>query len=317
MELRGWSADRTRYIVRVGSPGAPPVWYLFDRTRKELSPLGEEYPELKGAAFGATRWITYKARDGLEIPAYLTLPPGAPPNSAKAPLIVLPHGGPGARDTFEFDFLAQFLATRGYAVLQPQFRGSWGFGKAFEDAGQGEWGGKMQTDLLDGIAAAAASGDIDPTRVCIVGASYGGYAALAGVAFHPETCRCAVAIAGVSDLGLLSVEQARLYGRDSDSMLAFRKMLGGASSAKLLATSPAHQAASIRAPVLLIHGDKDTVVPIEQSLNMADALRAAGKPVEMVTLADENHYLTRAATRTQTLEALGTFLARNLPVRQP
>jgi pimeloyl-ACP methyl ester carboxylesterase len=315
--LRGWSADRTRYIARVGAPGAPPIWYLFDKTRKELSPLGEEYPELKGAALGATRWITYKAADGLEIPAYLTLPPGAPGKGAKAPLIVLPHGGPGARDTFEFDFIAQFLATRGYAVLQPQFRGSWGFGKAFEDAGQGEWGGKMQTDLLDGIAAAAASGDIDPSRVCIVGASYGGYAALAGVAFHPEAYRCAAAIAGVSDLGLLSIEQARLYGRDSGSMLAFRKMLGGASGAKLLATSPSHQVAGIRAPVLLIHGDKDTVVPIEQSLNMAAAMKAAGKPVEMVTLADENHYLTRAATRTQTLEALEAFLARNLPVQKP
>jgi dipeptidyl aminopeptidase/acylaminoacyl peptidase len=314
VELENWSADRTRYVARVTSPSAPPVWYLFDKTRKELSPLGEEYPELKGASLGTTRWITYKARDGLEIPAYLTLPPGAPATGAKAPLIVLPHGGPGARDTFEFDFLAQFLATRGYAVLQPQFRGSWGFGKAFEDAGHGEWADKMQTDLLDGIAAAAASGDVDPTRVCIVGASYGGYAALAGAAFHPEAYRCAASIAGVSDLGLLSVEQARLYGRDSGSMQEFRKMLGGAPAAKLLATSPGHQVAGIRAPILLIHGDQDTVVPIEQSLNMAKALTAAGKPVEMVTLSEENHYLTRAATRTQTLEALGAFLAKNLPV---
>jgi dipeptidyl aminopeptidase/acylaminoacyl peptidase len=314
VELRGWSADRTRFVVRVTAPSSPGVWYLFDKTRKELSPLGEEYPELKGAALGTTRWITYKARDGMEIPAYLTLPPGAPAKGAKAPLIVLPHGGPGARDDYEFDFLPQFLASRGYAVLQPQFRGSWGFGKAFEDAGHGEWADKMQTDLLDGIAAAAATGDVDPARTCIVGASYGGYAALAGVAFHPENYRCAAAIAGVSDLGLLSVEQARLYGRDSGTMLEFRKMLGGAPSAKLLASSPVHQVAGIRAPILLIHGDKDTVVPIEQSLNMAQALKAAGKPVEMITLADENHYLTHAATRTQTLEALDAFLAKNLPV---
>ena len=315
VELRGWSVDRTRYVARVTSPSAPPVWYLFDKARKELSPLGEEYPELKDAVLGTTRWITYKARDGLEIPAYLTLPPGAPAKGAKAPLIVLPHGGPGSRDTYEFDFLAQFLATRGYAVLQPQFRGSWGFGKAFEDAGNGQWADKMQTDLLDGIAAVAASGDADPARTCIVGASYGGYAALAGAAFHPEAYRCAAAIAGVSDLGLLSVEQARLYGRDSGSMQEFRKMLGGAPSAKILASSPVHQVAGIRAPILLIHGDKDTVVPIEQSLNMAEALKAAGKPVEMVTLADENHYLTRTATRTQMLEALGAFLAKNLPVQ--
>jgi dipeptidyl aminopeptidase/acylaminoacyl peptidase len=317
VDLTGWSADRTRYIARVASPSAPPVWYLFDKTRKELSPLGEEYPELKGATFGTTRWITYKARDGLAISAYLTLPPGAPAQGAKAPLVVLPHGGPTSRDTYGFDFLAQFLASRGYAVLQPQFRGSWGFGKAFEDAGQGEWGGKMQTDLLDGVAAAAASGDIDPARVCIVGASYGGYAALAGVTLHPEAYRCAAAIAGISDLGLLLVEQTRLFGHESGSFGELRKMLSGASSTKLSATSPYHLAANVRAPVLLIHGDKDTVVPIEQSLNMAQAMKAAGKPVEMVTLADENHYLTKAATRTQTLEALEAFLARNLPVQKP
>jgi dienelactone hydrolase len=314
VELRNWSQDRTRYVARVTSPSTPPAWYLFDKTRKELSPLGEEYPELKDAKLGTTRWITYKARDGLMIPAYLTLPPGAPAQGAKAPLIVLPHGGPGARDTFEFDFLAQFLASRGYVVLQPQFRGSWGFGKAFEDAGQGEWADKMQTDLLDGIAAAAASGDIDPARVCIVGASYGGYAALAGVAFHPESYKCAASFAGVADLGLLSVEQARLYGRDSGSMQAFRKMLGTAPPGKLAASSPAHQVAAIRAPVLLIHGDKDTVVPIEQSQGMADAMKAAGKPVEFVILPDENHYLTKAANRTRMLEAIDAFLARNLPV---
>ncbi|THD50602.1 S9 family peptidase, partial [Phenylobacterium sp.] len=286
VELTGWSTDRTRFVAKVDAPGAPSVWYLFDKTRKELSPIGEEYPELKGAVFGTTRWITYKARDGQEIPAYLTLPPGAQAQGAKAPLIVLPHGGPGARDTYEFDFLAQFLATRGYAVLQPQFRGSWGFGKAFEDAGQGEWGGKMQTDLLDGIAAAAASGDIDPTRVCIVGASYGGYAALAGVTLHPDAYRCAASIAGVSDLGLFVVEQVRLFGTDTGGFQELRKMLAGSSTAKLVATSPAHQAAAIRAPVLLIHGDKDTVVPFEQTQHMADAMKAAGKPVEMVTLVD-------------------------------
>ena len=312
--LVNWSDDRTRFIARATSKSAPPVWYLFDKTRKELSPLGEEYPDLKGVPLGTTRWITYKARDGLPIPAYLTLPPGTPAHGAKAPLVVLPHGGPRSRDGFGFDWLAQFLATRGYAVLQPQFRGSWGFGKAFEDSGKGEWGGKMQTDLLDGVAAVAATGDADPARVCIVGASYGGYAALAGVTLHPDAYRCAASIAGVSDLGLFMVEAKRVYGPDSAGLEAWGAILGNVGTSQLMATSPARQVANIRSPVLLIHGDKDTVVPIEQSQRMANAMKAAGKPVEFVTLVDENHYLTKSATRTQTLEALQAFLAKNLPV---
>jgi dipeptidyl aminopeptidase/acylaminoacyl peptidase len=313
--LVNWSEDRARFVVAVNSKTSPPVWYLFDKVRKELSPLGEAYPALKDAQFGETRWITYKARDGLEIPAYLTMPPGAPASGAKAPLVVLPHGGPGSRDGYGFDYLAQFLATRGYAVLQPQFRGSWGFGQVFEDAGRGEWGGKMQTDLLDGIGAVAARGDADAARVCIVGASYGGYAALAGVTLHPDAYRCAASIAGISDLGLFMVEAKRIYGEDGAGMEAWRTLLGDAPTSKLFADSPAKHAANITAPVLLIHGEKDTVVPIEQSEVMAQAMKSAGKSVQFVTLADENHYLTKSATRTQTLQALETFLAKNLPVR--
>ena len=306
-----WSADRTRFIVNVSGSAAPTIWYLYDKARKELSPIGETYPELAGVALGATRWITYKARDGLEIPAYLTLPPGAA--TTKPPLVVLPHGGPRARDTAEFDFIVQFLASRGYAVLQPQFRGSWGFGDAFAKAGEGEWGGKMQTDLLDGVAAVKALGLVSAGPPCIVGASFGGYAALAGATLHPGAYRCAASIAGVSDLGLLLVEEGRVYGYDSASLGELRKELGAATKDKLEATSPARHAAAAIAPILLIHGEEDTVVMPEQSKKMADALKAAGKPYEYIVLPHENHYLTRAAARTQTLEALETFLARNLP----
>jgi dipeptidyl aminopeptidase/acylaminoacyl peptidase len=171
----------------------------------------------------------------------------------------------------------------------------------------------MQTDLLDGVAAVTTAGQVDPGKVCIVGASFGGYAALAGVTLHPEAYRCAAAIAGVSDLGLLMSEERRAYGSESGSYEELQAMLGAASKEKIRATSPARLAASAGAPVLLIHGDKDTVVPLEQSTVMADALKAAGKPVELVVLADENHYLTRSATRTQMLQALEGFLAKNLP----
>jgi dipeptidyl aminopeptidase/acylaminoacyl peptidase len=314
VDLTGWSQDRTRFIARVASPNTPPVWYLYDKTRKEVSPLAEAYPELKGVELGTTRWITYKARDGLEIPAYLTLPPATAPGAGKRPLIVLPHGGPRTRDTYDFDYTAQFLASRGYAVLQPQFRGSWGFGEAFLKAGQGEWGGKMQTDLLDGIAAAAARGEVDASRVCIVGGSFGGYAALAGVSLHPEAYRCAVAIAGIADLGQLLQEENRLYGRESAGMEELREELGAADKAKLAAMSPTQNVGAIRAPVLLIHGDKDTVVQVAQSERMADLLKAAGKPHKLLVLPDENHYFTKAANRTRMLEAMEAFLAKNLPV---
>lgn len=312
VDLMSWSSDAMRFVVRVTGPATPPTWYLFDKTRKELSPLGDEYPELKGAALGTTSWITYKSRDGLEIPGYLTLPPGA--GAGKLPLVVLPHGGPTARNDFGFDFLAQFIASRGYAVLQPQYRGSWGFGDAFEKAGDGEWGGKVQTDLLDGVAALAAQGRIDPGRVCIVGASFGGYAALAGATLHPEAYKCAASIAGISDLALLLVEEGRVGDRDGPALAELRKMVGKASSAKLAETSPSKHAGEVRAPILLIHGDQDTVVMPEQSEAMANALKAAGKPVEYVVLEGENHYLTKSATRTKTLEAIDAFLAKNLPV---
>lgn len=313
VSLQGWSADRTRFVVRVSGPAAAGAWYLFDSVRKEVSPLGDEYPELAGQTLGTTRWTTYKARDGMEIPAYVTTPPGFA-QGTKAPLVVLPHGGPASRDTYDFNYMAQFLATRGYVVLQPQFRGSWGFGAAFEKAGVGEWGDKMQTDLLDGVAALAADGAIDPGNVCIVGTSFGGYAALAGVSLHPANYRCAVSIAGIGDLGQLLVEEGRLYGREAAGLGELKNVLGGASPEKIVATSPARQAANVRAPVLLIHGTEDTIVSPDQSRTMAAALKSAGKPYELLLLDGENHYLTRSATRTQVLEATEAFLAKHLPV---
>jgi pimeloyl-ACP methyl ester carboxylesterase len=309
--LWDWSADRSRLVARVSAPDTPTTWYLYDRARKELSPLGEEYPELKGAAFGVTQWVPFKARDGLALGAYLTLPPGAGAG-AKPPLIVLPHGGPAARDDEDFDFITQFLASRGYAVLRPQFRGSAGFGAAVRAAGRGEWGGKMQTDLLDAMAAVA--GQVDTGRACIVGASFGGYSAMAGAAFHSDSYRCAVAIAGISDLGLLLVEESRVYGRDSTALEELRGELSKTSMEGLAAASPGRHAGEVRIPLLLIHGDQDTVVPLEQSMAMQRAMAAAKKPVELVVLQGENHYLTRAQTRTQTLSALEAFLAKNLPV---
>lgn len=315
VSIQSWSRDRTRMIFKVEAPDSPPAWYLFDRTRKEVSPVGESYPELAGVAMGRTRFITYKARDGLTIPAYVTVPSNAGA-SAKLPLIVLPHGGPESQDDDSFDYLTQFLVSRGYAVLRPQYRGSTGFGAELENAGAGEWGGKMQSDLLDGVAALATSGEIDPNRVCIVGASFGGYSALYGAVFGPRAYRCAASIAGVSDLGLLVGEAGSNYGFTSKSYMLLREQITGAAGFNTDRVSPLKNAEKAGVPILLLHGDQDTVVRAEHSKRMAEALRKAGKPVEYVTLTDDNHYLTKTASRLQVLEALDAFLARNLPVSQ-
>lgn len=315
--LASWSEDLTRFIVVAESADSPPQWFLYDRPRKELSPVGEEYPELAGVAMGTTSFFRYKARDGLEIPAYLTLPPGAGAGAGagtKPPLVVLPHGGPAANDGPGFDYLVQFLASRGYAVLRPQYRGSTGFGPQFEAAGKGEWGGKMQTDLLDGVAAVAGKGLADAGRTCIVGASFGGFSALSGAVFQGQAYRCAASINGVSDLGALIGDYGTDFGHDSKGYQLLKAEVRGAAPAGLSAVSPLKNAERAAVPVLLIHGDKDTTVSPEHSARMAAALKRAGKPVEHVVLPGENHHLGTTAARLKTLETLDAFLARNLPV---
>ncbi|MDP1738689.1 MAG: S9 family peptidase [Caulobacter sp.] len=315
VQLVSWSSDRTRIVVLVESPSSPPAYFLFDTKTNQASALGEAYPELAGAVFGETRWMTYKARDGLDIHAYLTLPPGHV-DGAKVPLVVMPHGGPAGRDSFEFDWLVQALATRGYAVLQPQFRGSTGFGGAFEKAGMREWGGKMQEDLIDGVMTLSAKGQIDRARVCIVGASYGGYAALFGATVYPSAFRCAVSINGVSDLALLYGSKSRAFGRDTALVNALEEMMGDPrndAEAYRLA-SPVFRVTQQSAPVLLIHGEDDTTVPLQQSTTMQRALKAQGRPVDLVILKSDDHHLSSTASRQLTLESLLAFLGRHLPV---
>lgn len=315
VQLTSWSKDKTRIVARVDAPDSPPAWFLFDTKTNQASSLGESYPELAGAVLGTTSWITYKARDGLEIPAYLTLPPGLA-EGAKAPLVVMPHGGPAARDSFAFDWWVQALATRGYAVLQPQFRGSAGFGDAFERAGHRQWGDKMQTDLIDGILALAAKGTIDRDRVGIVGASYGGYAALFGATVYPTAYKCGVSVNGVSNLALMVGSQRRAYGDDTALVNSLIAMMGDPTNNPegLRVASPVFRVTSQAAPILLIHGQDDTTVPFEQSRSMQRALRGAGLPGDMVVLKGDDHHLSSSETRTQMLEALFAFLDRCLPV---
>jgi dipeptidyl aminopeptidase/acylaminoacyl peptidase len=318
VEVSGWSVDGSRTLAKVQTPSTPPVYYLIDFKSRRADIAGEEYPGLEGATPGEFREITYKARDGTPIPAYLTLPPGK--HTGPAPLVVLPHGGPQARDYPGFDWWVQFLATRGYAVLQPQFRGSTGFGEAFERAGFRQWGGLMQDDVTDGVRAMIDQGIADAHHVCIVGASYGGYAALAGAAFTPDLYACAVSINGVSDLRELRRTQVPTVvgsgfrvGRVISSVESvWTERIGSETDPALATKSPINSVAAIKIPVMIAYGTGDGVVPTEQSIRMAEALQKAGKTVTVVKLPDEDHWLSQAATRTAMLEALDSFLKQHL-----
>jgi dipeptidyl aminopeptidase/acylaminoacyl peptidase len=257
--------------------------------------------------------VKWKFRDGLDLSGYLIRPPGAD-KATKMPLVVMPHGGPELRSRLEFDSWTQSLATQGYAVFQPNFRGSDGFGKAFKESGWGEWGGKMQDDITDGLDALIAEGSIDPARVCIVGASYGGYAALMGAAKTPDKYRCAISVAGISDLGALVGWLRSGWADESEGYQHILKMIGNPKkdAARLAATSPALQASAVKVPVLLIHGEDDGVTPASQSERMKKALDKAGTKVEFIRLPQVGHSGWRRKTERQVLSSMHLFLLTNL-----
>ncbi|HEX2791142.1 MAG TPA: S9 family peptidase [Steroidobacteraceae bacterium] len=305
------AADFTRIVVRVDGPKDGYKFELVDLNSHQAAALGNVYDGVTAPL--EIRRITYDAADGLKIPAYLTLPRGRP--ATMLPLIVLPHGGPAERDTADFDWWPQALAEQGYAVLQPNFRGST-TSQGFLEAGFGQWGRKMQTDLSDGVRYLAAQGTIDPTRVCIVGASYGGYAALAGVTLDHGVYRCAVSVAGPSDLKRMLRWVDEKYGtRSNIAQRHWDRFMGvtGPDDSVLDSISPIKHVDAVTVPVLLIHGKDDTVVPYEQSDVMYDALRRAKKQVDLVTLKHEDHWLSRSETRLQMLQSSVDFLRANNP----
>jgi len=311
LHLVSMSADRRKFIVLVDSPTEGPAFSLVDLGERSAKWIGPQYAGVLAESVSPRRAIRFKARDGLELRGYLTLPRGKPEKGL--PLVVLAHGGPASRDTPGFDWWAQAIASQGYAVLQVNFRGSAGLGPALLEAGYGQWGRKMQTDLSDGVADLAKAGVVDPKRVCIVGGSYGGYAALAGPTLDPGVYRCAVSVAGIGDL-----RRQVIWSREHGGLGAERywtRFMGAedAGDAALDKISPVRFAAKADAPILLIHGTDDTVVPIDQSRQMADALRRAGKPVDFVELKSDDHWLSRGATRLQMLKATVAFLEKNNP----
>ena len=314
INLSSYSANLDKLLLYTQGAQDSGTYFLVDIPARKAEAIGWSYPTIMQADVGAVSMFAYKAQDGLDLDGVLTLPPG--PARKNLPLIVMPHRGPVLHDSVEFDWWAQALASRGYAVFQPNFRGSSGYGKAFEDAGHGEWGRKMQTDITDGVAALAKQGIIDPSRACIVGAAYGGYAALAGVTVQHGFYRCAAAFAPITDLGDMMTWTTRVNNTvDNETTRYFYRFLGVKSNADpiLNTLSPRRLAARADAPILLIHGKDDTNVPIEQSRGMAAALQAAGKPVELVELTGEDHNLQKSTTRTQMLLAIDAFVEKYNP----
>ena len=308
------SDDDQRVLLEITKGNEPTNYWLLDRSsgKTTLSPLTNNYPDLKSTQIAPTQMVTYKARDGLDIPALLTLPPGdhQGPDSPALAFAVLPHGGPTENDVRGFDYLVQFLASRGYGVLQPQFRGSTGYGEELKQAGKQQWALAMQDDITDGTKWLVQKKLADPARIAIVGTSgYGGYAALMGAIKEPYLYRCAVALSAITDLELLIETRQHYLFNDNN-------MPGMDTNATLLeAYSPTRNAEKIQIPVFLVHGRKDFTVPVEHTEAMSNSLREAGKTFEVLYLKEADHNLSHADDRISVLSALEKFLSVHLSVQ--
>jgi dipeptidyl aminopeptidase/acylaminoacyl peptidase len=310
-EIVSYSRDRSRMLVYVGGSGDPGRYYVFDQADGVMKLFAQSNDKLKPSQLVTTTYTRYKARDGLELPAYLTMPPGRP--AKNLPLVILPHGGPyDVRDDGTYDAEVQFLANRGYVVLQPEYRGSGGYGEAFDRKGQGQWGRAMQDDLDDGMDWLAKEGTIDPKRVCIIGSSYGGYAAMWGAIRNPERYRCAASFAGVSDLKR-QLRYSNKFFRSQRYKDDWRRTVQGDDAFDLATVSPLLTVDKLKVPMLLVHGDDDQRVPYKQSKLMADALAKAGKDFEFITLKGEGHGFSSDANMQLWLDKLDAFLAKYNP----
>jgi dipeptidyl aminopeptidase/acylaminoacyl peptidase len=279
-------------LVRSSSDREPGIWSLYDYEKDKLTTLGRRLPDIDPAQMGRRDFVKYKARDGLEIPAWLTLPPGTKAKPARPlPMVVLVHGGPWVRGGYwHFSPEAEFLATRGYAVLEPEFRGSTGYGFAHFKAGWKQWGLAMQDDVADGTKWAVEQGIADASRICIAGASYGGYATLMGLIKNPELYQCGFEWVGVTDIGLMYDITWSDIG-DEAKQFGMPILIGDPEkdAAQLKATSPLHNAERIRQPLLLAYGGSDVRVPAEQGLKFRDAVKKTNPNVEWVEYAEEGH----------------------------
>ena len=305
------TSDETKFVVATHSDTDPGTVWIYDRKSKGLTTLYQVREKLDRKALSPMTSVTYKSSDGLEIPAYLTLPKGV--EAKNLPVVIFPHGGPWARDSWSYNTFAQFLANRGYAVLSPNFRGSTGYGKRFLNAGNNEWGQKMQDDLTWGVKYLIGQGIADPKRVAIMGGSYGGYATLAGVAFTPDTYAAAVAIVAPSNLKTL-LESVPPYWEAGRTI--FYKRMGDPNTPEGLAQmkrqSPLFSADRIKTPLMVVQGANDPRVNKREADQIVIALRDRNYPVEYLVAPDEGHGFARPVNNSAMIAAAEKFLAKHL-----
>ena len=307
--------DDDRVLVYSYSDREPGQYLLYDPAKKQLEEVLRPNDWIKPEQMAQMTPIRYKARDGMEIPAYLTLPVGKP--AKNLPLVAVIHGGPfGIRDDWGYEPDIQFLANRGYAVLQPNYRGSGGFGVKHLTAGFQQWGLTMQDDITDGVNSLIAQGIVDPARVCIDGGSYGGYATLMALIKEPQLFKCGIDEAGVADLfWFTELGYSDFNVADADGSDAFfRETLGdpGKDRLKMEATSPRLQAGKIKGQLMIIHAVRDQRVPFRHAEGMRDAMRAAGKQVEWVVYPDEAHGFVKLENRVDRYNRIEAFLKQNI-----
>jgi dipeptidyl aminopeptidase/acylaminoacyl peptidase len=307
--------DDGKVLVHSSSDRDPGTFYLLDPAKRTLEELLRPTDWLKPESMSAMSVLRYKARDGLEIPAYLTLPQGR--EAKKLPLVAWIHGGPWGRDEWGFDDEAQFFASRGYAVLQPNFRGSTGFGRKHFSASFKQWGQSMQDDITDGIRSLVEQGIVDAARVCIGGGSYGGYATMMGLVKDPHQYRCGINVVGVTDLiWMHELGYSDFNSYNPDSAEAFLSVAMGDlkdDRALLEQYSPRRHAERITAPVLFVHGAEDRRVPIKHAEGMRDALKSAGKPFEWVVYSGEGHGFMKPENRLDYFKRMEAFLYQHNP----
>ncbi|MEM1379939.1 MAG: prolyl oligopeptidase family serine peptidase [Pseudomonadota bacterium] len=307
LSFMGTNSSGTAAVL-LGSDGVRPGrYYVYDYEDDVIKAMPSQYPALSKIDLGAVVATRYTARDGLKIPAFVTLPPGYDSigQAKNLPFMIIPHGGPTARDYAGFDWLAQFFAHQGYGVLQMNFRGSSGYGEEFKAAGDREWGQAMQDDISDGAAWLISRGYADKDKMAILGVSYGGYAALMGAVKTPDLFQCAVSINGVVDLPRV-IKDARDYIGGSLSTRHIGRLWG--DRRMLNTNSPLRRVDDITVPVLLIHGEEDRVVPFDHSRDMDRAMRRAGKDVKLVKLDNGSHFLDVNDNRITALREIDAFV---------